>query len=172
MRIRRLLIANRGEIAVRIIRACREMGIETVAVHSTADAGAAFVTLADQAHAIGPPPATESYLKIPAILDVARRTQADAIHPGYGFLAENAAFAAACADAGIIFVGPPASAIQQMGSKLGARDLMERANVPVVPGARPDDQTEAGVRAAALAVGVPLLVKASAGGGGKGMRTV
>ncbi len=150
MRIRRLLIANRGEIAVRIIRACREMGIETVAVHSTADAGAAFVTLADQAHAIGPPPATESYLKIPAILDVARRTQADAVHPGYGFLAENAAFAAACADAGLIFVGPSARVIEQMGSKLGARDLMERAGVPVVPGARPDDQTEAGVKAAAL----------------------
>ena len=170
--IRKLLIANRGEIAVRIIRACREMGIETVAVHSTADANAAFVTLADQAHAIGPPPATESYLKIPAILDVARRTQADAVHPGYGFLAENAAFAAACVDAGLIFVGPPARAIEQMGSKLGARDLMERAGVPVVPGARPADQTEAGVKAAALAVGVPLLVKASAGGGGKGMRTV
>jgi 3-methylcrotonyl-CoA carboxylase alpha subunit len=172
MRIRRLLIANRGEIAVRIIRACREMGIETVAVHSTADAGAAFVTLADQAHAIGPPPATESYLRIPAILDVARRTQADAVHPGYGFLAENAAFAAACVEAGITFVGPPARAIERMGSKLGARDLMERAGVPVVPGARPDDQTEAGVKAAALKVGVPLLVKASAGGGGKGMRTV
>jgi acetyl-CoA carboxylase biotin carboxylase subunit len=172
MRIRRLLVANRGEIAVRIIRACREMGIETVAVHSTADASAAFVTLADQAHLIGPPPATESYLKIPAILDVARRTNADAVHPGYGFLAENAAFASACADAGLVFVGPPARAIEQMGSKLGARDLMERAGVPVVPGARPDDQTEAGVKAAALSVGVPLLVKASAGGGGKGMRTV
>jgi acetyl-CoA carboxylase biotin carboxylase subunit len=172
MRIRRLLIANRGEIAVRIIRACRELGIDTVAVHSTVDAAAPFVALADRAYAIGPAPAAESYLKIPTILDVARQSGADAIHPGYGFLAENAAFAQACAEMGLVFVGPPASAMEQMGSKLAARDLMQRAGVPVVPGARPADQTEEGIRAAAREVGVPLLIKASAGGGGKGMRTV
>jgi acetyl-CoA carboxylase biotin carboxylase subunit len=172
MPIRRLLIANRGEIAVRIMRACRELGIETIAVHSAVDADAAFVTLADQAYEIGPAPATESYLNIPTILDVARRSGADAVHPGYGFLAENAAFAYACAEMGLTFVGPPARAIEQMGSKLAARELMAAAGVPVVPGARPVDQSDASVRAAALQVGVPLLVKASAGGGGKGMRTV
>jgi acetyl-CoA/propionyl-CoA carboxylase biotin carboxyl carrier protein len=168
--IRRVLIANRGEIAVRVIRACREMGIESVAVYSDADAGARHVRLADAAVRIGPPPAAESYLRIPAILDAARQTGADAVHPGYGFLSENAAFARACNDAGLIFIGPPADAIEKMGSKIGARELMEKAGVPVVPGRTPADQSDAGIIAAARAIDMPVLVKASAGGGGKGMR--
>ena len=168
--IRRALVANRGEIAVRVIRACREMGIETVAVYSDADSTARHVRLADRAVRIGPPPAIDSYLRISAILDAARQTGADAVHPGYGFLSENAAFARACADAGLIFVGPPPEAIEQMGSKIGARRLMERAGVPVVPGSTPADQTDTGIAAAAHGIGFPVLVKASAGGGGKGMR--
>ncbi len=172
MRLRRLLIANRGEIAVRVIRACRELGIESVAVYSTADARALHVALADRAYPIGPAPATDSYLNIAAILDVATRADADAVHPGYGFLAENPEFAEACAQAGITFVGPPPDVIAQMGSKLAARDMMQRAGVPVVPGARPADQTDEGIRAAAREVGTPMLIKPSEGGGGKGMRIV
>jgi acetyl-CoA carboxylase biotin carboxylase subunit len=168
--IRRLLIANRGEIALRIIRACRELGVETVAIYSDADRLAPHVRAADVAMRVGPPPAAESYLDINAIVDAARRSGADAVHPGYGFLSERAAFAAACVDAGLIFVGPPASAIEAMGSKIGARRLMERAGVPVVPGGTPDDQTDDGIAGAARAIGFPVLVKASAGGGGKGMR--
>jgi len=168
--IRRLLIANRGEIALRVIRACREMGIETVAVYSDADAAARHVRAADKAVRLGPPPATESYLKIPAVIDAARAAGADAVHPGYGFLSERASFAHACAEAGLIFVGPPAEAIEKMGSKIGARALMERAGVPVVPGRTPADQSDAGVAAAAEEIGFPILIKASAGGGGKGMR--
>jgi acetyl-CoA carboxylase biotin carboxylase subunit len=170
MAIRRLLIANRGEIALRIIRACRELGIETVAIHSDADRAAPHVRAADAAVGVGPAPASESYLNIGAVVDAARRTGADAVHPGYGFLSERAAFAEACAGAGLVFVGPPASAIEAMGSKIGARRLMERAGVPVVPGRTPADQTDAGVAEAAAAIGFPVLVKASAGGGGKGMR--
>jgi 3-methylcrotonyl-CoA carboxylase alpha subunit len=172
MTIRRVLIANRGEIAIRVIRACREAGIESVAVYSDADALARHVRAADRAVRIGPPPAVESYLSIPALLDAARQTQADAIHPGYGFLSERAAFARACEDADIIFIGPPADAIERMGSKIGARDLMEKAGVPVVPGLTPGDQSDEGIAAAAAQIGYPVLVKASAGGGGKGMRTV
>jgi acetyl-CoA carboxylase biotin carboxylase subunit len=168
--IRRLLIANRGEIALRILRACREMGIETVAVYSDADAAARHVRAADMAVRLGPAPARESYLKIPAVMDAARAAGADAVHPGYGFLSERASFAQACADAGLIFVGPPAEAIAAMGSKIGARALMERAGVPVVPGRTPADQSDAGVTAAAQEIGFPILIKASAGGGGKGMR--
>ena len=170
--IRRLLVANRGEIAVRVMRACRERGIVPIAVHSSIDRGALHVREADEAVEIGGPAPAESYLRIEAILDAAARTGADAIHPGYGFLSENAAFAAACRDAGVIFVGPPPDAIIAMGSKLGARERMERAGVPVVPGATPADQTDAGIRAAAVAIGLPVVVKASAGGGGKGMRVV
>ncbi len=172
MRLRRLLIANRGEIAVRVIRACRELGIESVAVYSSADARALHVALADRAYPIGPAPATDSYLNIAAILDVATRAEADAVHPGYGFLAENPEFAEACTRAGITFVGPPPDVIAQMGSKLAAREMMQRAGVPVVPGARPADQTDQGIRAAAREVGTPLLIKPSEGGGGKGMRIV
>ena len=169
--INRLLVANRGEIALRIIRACRELGIETVAVHSEADANAPHVRAADVAIAIGPAAASESYLKIPAIISAAERSGADAIHPGYGFLSERAAFAKACDAAGLIFVGPPADAIERMGSKIEARALMERAGVPVVPGRTPRDQTDAGIAAAAREIGFPVLIKASAGGGGKGMRS-
>ena len=168
--IRRLLVANRGEIAIRIFRACRELGIETVAVHSDADAAAPHARAADIAIPIGPAAASESYLNIAAILEAARRSGADAVHPGYGFLSERAAFATACASAGLIFVGPPAAAIERMGSKIDARALMERAGVPVVPGRTPQDQSDAGIAAAARAIGFPVLIKASAGGGGKGMR--
>lgn len=168
--IARLLVANRGEIALRIIRACREMAIESVAVYSDADAGAPHARAADYAVRIGPAPAAESYLKIAAVIDAARRTGADALHPGYGFLSENAALARACEAAGIRFVGPPADAIERMGSKIAARDLMAGAGVPIVPGRTPADQTDAGIAAAARTVGFPVLVKAAAGGGGKGMR--
>ena len=170
MDITRVLVANRGEIALRVIRACREMGIETVAVYSDADATARHVRAADAAVRVGPPPAAESYLNIPALIAAARTSGADAVHPGYGFLSERAAFARACVEAGLIFVGPPADAIERMGSKIGARTLMEQAGVPVVPGRTPADQSDAGIAAAADAIGFPVLVKASAGGGGKGMR--
>jgi 3-methylcrotonyl-CoA carboxylase alpha subunit len=168
--IRRLLIANRGEIAVRVIRACAEMRIESIAVYSEADAKARHVAAADRAVAIGPSPAHESYLSIDRLLDAARASGADAIHPGYGFLAENAAFASACDAAGLIFVGPPADVIAQMGSKINARRLVAAAGVPVVPGETPDDQSDRGVRQAIERIGLPALIKASAGGGGKGMR--
>jgi acetyl-CoA carboxylase biotin carboxylase subunit len=170
MDIKRLLVANRGEIALRIIHACREMGIETVAVYSDADARARHVRAADFAVRLGPAAAAESYLKIAAVIDAARAAGADAVHPGYGFLSERAAFADACVTAGLIFVGPPAAAIERMGSKIGARALMEAAGVPLVPGRTPDDQTDRGIAAAAKAIGFPVLIKASAGGGGKGMR--
>jgi acetyl-CoA/propionyl-CoA carboxylase biotin carboxyl carrier protein len=170
--IRRLLVANRGEIAVRIARACRTMNIESVAVFSDADARAPHVLAADRAVRLGPAPAAESYLAIPRLIDAARGTGADAVHPGYGFLSENADFAAACDEAGLTFVGPPAPVIAGMGSKIGARRLMQAAGVPVVPGETPADQTDAGVEAAVRRVGLPALVKASAGGGGKGMRRV
>lgn len=168
---RKILIANRGEIAVRIIRACEERGLRTVAVYSDADRRALHVRRADEAYHIGPAPASESYLRIDRILDVARRSGADAIHPGYGFLAENAEFAQACADAGVVFIGPPPAAIAAMGDKVEARRRMQAAGVPVVPG------TEAGLpheelQRAAEELGYPVMVKAAAGGGGKGMRLV
>jgi acetyl-CoA carboxylase, biotin carboxylase subunit len=171
----KVLIANRGEIAVRIIRACREMGLGTVAVYSDCDRGAQHVRDADQAVHIGPSPAAESYLRIDRLLDAARATGADAVHPGYGFLAENAAFARACRDAGLTFIGPSADAIENMGSKTGARAIATRAGVPVVPGTNaPFDAaaTDQQMVEAARRVGYPLLVKAVAGGGGKGMRVV
>ena len=168
----RVLVANRGEIAVRIIRACREAGVESVAVFSDADASARHVALADSAVRIGAAPARDSYLNIAAIVDAARAAQADAVHPGYGFLSERAAFAEACASAGLTFIGPPADVIERMGSKIAARETMRAAGVPVVPGETPADQSEDGVFAAVRRVGVPALIKASAGGGGKGMRTV
>jgi acetyl-CoA carboxylase biotin carboxylase subunit len=170
--IKRLLIANRGEIAVRIIRACRELGIETVAVYSDADRGAPHAVAADRALPIGPAPAIQSYLSIPRIVDAARQSRADAIHPGYGFLSENAAFARACVDAGLTFVGPPPDVIARMGAKIEARALMQGAGVPVVPGETPVDQSDSGITKAVERVGLPVLVKASAGGGGKGMRRV
>jgi 3-methylcrotonyl-CoA carboxylase alpha subunit len=170
--IRRVLIANRGEIAVRIARACREAGIESVAVFSDADADAVHVRAADRAIRIGPAAPSESYLSIGALIDAARVSSADAIHPGYGFLSERPELASACASSGIIFVGPPADAIERMGSKIEARAIMQRAGVPIVPGHTPPQQDDAAIGAAARVLGFPVLVKASAGGGGKGMRIV
>jgi len=170
--IRRVLIANRGEIALRVIRACRTAGIATVAVYSDADVAAPHVQAADVAVRIGPPPAAESYLDIGALIDAARRTGADAVHPGYGFLSERAPFARAVEDAGMVFIGPTADAITRLGSKTGARTLMEAAGVPVVPGAAPDDQSDAALLAAGATLGAPLLVKPASGGGGIGMKTV
>jgi 3-methylcrotonyl-CoA carboxylase alpha subunit len=167
-----LLIANRGEIASRIIRTARRMGLRTVAVFSQADADARHVRLADEAVCIGPPPARESYLSVPRILDAARRTGAQAVHPGYGFLSENEGFAQACADADLVFVGPPVAAIRAMGSKSEAKKLMETAGVPLTPGYHGDDQDGARLRAEADRIGYPVLIKAAAGGGGKGMRRV
>ena len=172
MKLRRVLIANRGEIAVRIIRACREATIESVAVYSDADAGAVHVREADRAVRIGPASPAESYLSIDALIEAARVTDSDAVHPGYGFLSERAAFARACEEAGLVFVGPPAAVIERMGSKIAARALMQTAGVPVVPGSTPTDQSDDGVLDAARTIGYPVLVKASAGGGGKGMRLV
>jgi acetyl-CoA carboxylase biotin carboxylase subunit len=171
----KLLVANRGEIAVRIIRACHEMGIGAVAVYSDCDREALHVRLADEAVHIGASPARESYLNVDRLIDAAAATGASLVHPGYGFLAENARFARACADAGLTFVGPPPDAIQLMGDKHSAREAALRAGAPVVPGtARPfsTEAPEADVAAAAAQIGFPLLVKAVAGGGGKGMRSV
>jgi acetyl-CoA carboxylase biotin carboxylase subunit len=169
--IKKILIANRGEIAVRVIRACKEMGITSVAVFSAVDRAAVHVSQADEAYAIGLAVASESYLNIPRILDVARRCGADAIHPGYGFLSENAKFARACAEAGIKFIGPPPSAMDLMGSKTRARQAMQSAGVPFVPGsARGLSLAEA--PAVAAEIGFPVMIKAAAGGGGKGMRLV
>jgi acetyl/propionyl-CoA carboxylase alpha subunit len=168
----RLLIANRGEIAVRIIRACRELGIESVAVYSDADARAPHVALADHARRIGPPPAVDSYLSIEAILAAARESGAEAIHPGYGFLAENDRFAAACVDAGLIFVGPPPEVIARLGSKPAARRAAADAGIPVVPGATPADQDDTSIADAARQVGLPVLIKPAEGGGGIGMKAV
>jgi acetyl-CoA carboxylase, biotin carboxylase subunit len=171
----KILIANRGEIAVRVIRACREMALPTVAVYSDCDRAALHVREADQAVHIGPSEAARSYLRIEAVIDAAKRTGADAVHPGYGFLAENANFARACRDAGLLFIGPSPEAISRMGSKTEARLAAIRAGVPVVPGTEtPFDSNVADdvVMRAAAAIGYPLVVKAVAGGGGKGMRVV
>ena len=168
--ITKVLVANRGEIALRVMRTCRAMGLATVAVYSDPDADAPFVRFADEAVRVGPASARESYLVIAAILDAARRTGADAIHPGYGFLSENARFAEAVAEAGLTFIGPPADVITKLGSKIGAKRIADAAGVPTVPGYHGDDQ--AGLASHAAAIGYPILVKASAGGGGKGMRVV
>ncbi|MDE0064686.1 MAG: ATP-grasp domain-containing protein [Gammaproteobacteria bacterium] len=170
--IRTLLIANRGEIACRVIATARRLGMHAAAVYSDADAGALHVRHADSAYRIGPAPAVESYLDIDAVLAAAQRAGADAIHPGYGFLSENADFADACTEAGIAFVGPSSAAIRAMGSKVEAKRLIAEAGTPVVPGYQDDDQDDAVLAAAARKVGFPLLIKASAGGGGKGMRLV
>ncbi|HZZ83674.1 MAG TPA: acetyl/propionyl/methylcrotonyl-CoA carboxylase subunit alpha [Anaeromyxobacteraceae bacterium] len=168
----KLLVANRGEIACRVMRTARRLGIRTVAVYSDADAGARHVALADEAFRVGAAPARESYLRGEAILEAALRSGARAVHPGYGFLSENAEFAEACAAAGLTFVGPPASAIRAMGSKSAAKRLMEAAGVPLVPGYHGEDQDPRRLAVEAARIGYPVLVKASAGGGGKGMRVV
>ena len=169
---KKLLIANRGEIACRVMTTARRMGIRTVAVYSDADAGSRHVAMADEAVRLGPAAARESYLRSDLIIAAATATGADAVHPGYGFLSENESFAQALADAGITFVGPPASAIHAMGSKSEAKRLMERAGVPLVPGFHGENQEPAFLHAQADAIGYPVLIKASAGGGGKGMRVV
>ena len=171
-RFRTLLIANRGEIAARVIRTARAMGLRTVAVYSEADQGAMHVALADEAVLLGPARARDSYLNIERVIEAARRTGAEAVHPGYGFLSENAEFAQACAKAGLVFVGPTAEMMTAMGSKSGSKALMEKAGVPLVSGYHGEDQDEVILSKAADKIGFPVLVKASAGGGGRGMRVV
>ena len=166
----KVLVANRGEIALRVIRACRALGVAAVAVYSDPDRAAPHVRAADEAYRIGPGPAAESYLSIPSVIDAARRSRADAVHPGYGFLAENAAFAAACADEGIRFVGPPAAVLARCGDKAETRRAVREAGVPVLPGTGSLDDAAAAAEADRL--GYPLLIKAAAGGGGKGIHRV
>ena len=170
--ISKILIANRGEIAVRIIRSCRELGLKSVAIYSEVDRTSPHVRMADQAYLIGPAPSTQSYLRAEGIIEVALQSGADAIHPGYGFLAENAAFAAACNDAELVFIGPSAASIAAMGDKTRARGLMLNCGVPVVPGSR-DAVDDVGIaQEEAARIGYPIILKAAAGGGGKGMRLV
>src|SRR5499427_5920375 len=169
---KKILIANRGEIAVRVIRACHEMGITAVAVYSDVDRASLHVRKSDEAYHIGAPTASESYLSIPKILEVAERSGADAIHPGYGFLSENAKFARACADAGVKFIGPTAAAMEAMGSKTRARQAMEKAGVPSVPGTSSGLASLEQAEQVAAQIGYPVMLKAAAGGGGKGMRLV
>jgi len=169
---KKILIANRGEIAVRVIRACRELGITSVAVYSDVDRASLHVRKADEAYHIGPPAATESYLNIAQILEVAKRSDADAIHPGYGFLSENAKFAHACRDAGVKFIGPSPASMEMMGSKTRARQQMEKAEVPFVPGTSRGLESSAQAEQVAETIGYPVMLKAAAGGGGKGMRLV
>lgn len=168
----KVLIANRGEIALRVIRACRELGLQSVAVYSDVDRNALHVRQADEAYFIGPAPAVESYLNIPVLIDVARRSGAQAVHPGYGFLAENATFVQACQEAGLIFVGPPVEAQLAMGEKTAARRTAQAAGVPIVPGAMSDVEDDAQAVEIAESLGFPILLKAAAGGGGKGIRFV
>jgi len=171
-RFRTLLIANRGEIACRVIRTARAMGLRTVAVYSEADRDALHVATADEAVLLGPARARDSYLNIERVIEAAKKSGAEAVHPGYGFLSENAEFAQACADAGLVFVGPTAAMMTAMGSKSGSKTLMEKAGVPLVPGYHGEAQDEATLAKAADKIGFPVLAKASAGGGGRGMRVV
>ncbi len=168
----KILIANRGEIACRVIRSAKKMGIKTVAVYSDADKNAMHVKMADEAWHLGPAPAKDSYLKGDRIIEVAKKSGAKAVHPGYGFLSENTEFAKACEDNNIVFIGPPASAIDAMGSKSAAKDIMKKAGVPLVPGYHGDNQDPDYLKTQAYAIGYPVLIKATAGGGGKGMRIV
>ena len=169
---KKILIANRGEIALRIIRACKEMGIKTVAVHSTADANSLHVRFADESVCIGPPKSSDSYLNVPSIISAAEITDAEAIHPGYGFLAENASFAEICNSTGIRFIGPSPESIKQMGDKARARETAQKAGVPVLPGSNGVVTEESSAIEIAREIGFPVIVKAAAGGGGKGMRVV
>ena len=168
----KVVIANRGEIALRILRACHALGIRTVAVHSVADRNLKHVAMSDEALCIGPAAPRESYLNGPAIIAAAEVTDADAIHPGYGFLSENAEFAEACAQAGVVFIGPPPGAIRAMGLKAESKRLMQAAGVPLVPGYHGAAQDDSLLAAEAARIGYPVLIKASAGGGGKGMQRV
>src|ERR671915_467521 len=166
----KVLVANRGEIAIRVMRALEELGVPTVAVYSEVDRDALHVRRADEAYLLGPGPAGESYLVIEKIIEVAKQSGAEAVHPGYGFLAENAAFAKACEEAGVVFIGPPASAIDAMGSKTRAREIMRDAGVPIVPGStEPSPDVKAALKTAAE-IGYPVACKAAGGGGGKGFR--
>ena len=172
MKFQSILVANRGEIACRVIRTAHELGYRTIAVYSEADAGAPHVRLADDAIEIGSPPVAESYLNIERILAAAQSSGAEAIHPGYGFLSENAAFAKACEEAGLVFIGPAADAIELMGNKAAAKQCMQDAGVPIVPGYFGTKQDDATLLSAAEEIGYPIMVKAAAGGGGRGMRRV
>src|SRR5215469_1180590 len=168
----KVLIANRGEIAIRVIRACQELGLRSIAVYSDVDRNALHVRMADEAYYLGPAIAAQSYLSIPKILEVAQRAGAQAVHPGYGFLSENAEFVDACHKAGLIFVGPSAQAQRAMGEKTAARRTAQAVGVPIVPGAMIDNADEEQIQALADKLGYPLLLKAAAGGGGKGIRLV
>src|SRR5579883_418124 len=168
----KVLIANRGEIAIRVIRACRELGLATVAVYSDADRDALHVRMADEAYHIGPSQAAKSYLHIPTLIEVAKKSGAQAVHPGYGFLSENASFVEACTEAGLIFVGPPADVQRAVGEKTAARNTARSVDVPIVPGALLDNMDIDQVAAVAEKIGYPILLKAAAGGGGKGIRFV
>ncbi|PPK64898.1 acetyl-CoA carboxylase biotin carboxylase subunit [Actinokineospora auranticolor] len=167
-----VLIANRGEIALRVARTCRELGIRTVAVYSTADRDSAVVRFADESVHIGPPPSRGSYLHIPAVIEAAKRTGAEAIHPGYGFLSENPDFAEVCEDEGIVFIGPPAAVMQKLGDKAVARSMMVQAGLPLLPGSTEAIDTVTEAQALADSIGYPVIIKAAAGGGGRGMRIV
>src|SRR5437667_264032 len=169
---KKILVANRGEIAVRVIRACREMGIASVAVFSEADRASRHVRLADEAWPIGPAPAAESYLRIDRLIEAARRSGADGVHPGYGFLAENAGFARACEEEGLVFIGPRSETIALMGEKTSARRLAVEAGLSVVPGTLEPLEGDTAIQAEAARLGFPLMLKAAAGGGGKGLRLV
>src|SRR5215467_2103399 len=168
---KKVLVANRGEIALRVIRACKEMGLASVAVHSTADADALHVKFADEAVCIGPPPSRQSYLNVPMIISAAEVTGADALHPGYGFLSENAEFAEVCRKCGLTWIGPPPDAMRLMGDKIRAREAMTNAGVPCLPGST-GLRDEVQVLEAAERIGYPIILKASAGGGGRGMKIV
>ena len=168
----KILIANRGEIALRIQRACRELGIRTVVVHSEADTEAKYVKLADESVCIGPPPASASYLNIPAIISAAEVTDAQAIHPGYGFLAENADFAEVCKEHGLVFIGPPPEVLRRFHDKVATRVAMKQLGLPVIPGSDGSVKTMAEALRIAEAVGYPVMLKARSGGGGRGMRKV
>ena len=170
--LRKILIANRGEIAVRVIRSCRELGIPTVAVHSTADENSLHVKIADESVCIGPPRSMQSYLNVPAILSAAHITQADAIHPGYGFLSENAEFARMCSQFNIQFIGPAVECIEKMGSKIGSKIIAKRAGVPTLEPIHIKDNSDQEITKEVRALGFPVLIKASAGGGGRGMQRI
>src|SRR5215212_1547846 len=170
--IRKVLIANRGEIALRIVRACADVGVKSVTVFSEADRTALHVRASDEAYPIGPSPSSDSYLRIDKLIDVARKAGADAVHPGYGFLAENAEFADAVIDAGLTWIGPSPDSMRRLGDKLSARRLAQQAGVPIVPGSDVSLENFEDAAAAAERIGYPVLIKASAGGGGKGMRVV